>query len=82
MGGACSTNEIARNTWRLLVEKSEGMRSLGIPRCRRVEYIDRMGWDGEERIGLAWQCQCGNEPSGSIKCWKTIEWVHNWWPLE
>jgi hypothetical protein len=22
-------------------------------------------------------CACGNEPSGSIKCWKTIEWLHN-----
>jgi hypothetical protein len=22
-------------------------------------------------------CECGNEPSGSIKCWQTIEW-----PLE
>jgi hypothetical protein len=26
-------------------------------------------------------CECGNEPSGSIKCWETIEWLHNWWPL-
>jgi hypothetical protein len=27
-------------------------------------------------------CECGNEPSGSIECWKTIKWLHNWWPLE
>jgi hypothetical protein len=23
-------------------------------------------------------CECGNEPSGYIKCWETIEWIHNW----
>jgi hypothetical protein len=22
------------------------------------------------------------QPLGSIKCWKTIEWLHNLWPLE
>jgi hypothetical protein len=22
------------------------------------------------------------EPSGSIKCWETIEWLYNWWLLE
>jgi hypothetical protein len=27
-------------------------------------------------------CERGNEPSGSIKCWETTEWLHNWWPLE
>jgi hypothetical protein len=23
-------------------------------------------------------CEGGNEPSGSIKCWKVLEWLHNW----
>jgi hypothetical protein len=27
-------------------------------------------------------CERGNELSGSIKCWETTEWLHNWWPLE
>jgi hypothetical protein len=27
-------------------------------------------------------CECGYEPSGSIKYWETIKWLHNWWPLE
>jgi hypothetical protein len=27
-------------------------------------------------------CERGNEPSGSIKCWETTEWLHNLWPLE
>jgi hypothetical protein len=25
-------------------------------------------------------CEFGNEPSGSVKCWETIKWLHNWWP--
>jgi hypothetical protein len=27
-------------------------------------------------------CEHGNEPSGSMKCWESIEWLYNWWPLE
>jgi hypothetical protein len=27
-------------------------------------------------------CERGNEPSGSIKCWETTEWLHNLWPLK
>jgi hypothetical protein len=23
-------------------------------------------------------CEHGNEPSGSIKCWEVLEWLHNW----
>jgi hypothetical protein len=23
-------------------------------------------------------CEGGNEPSGSIKCWEVLEWLHNW----
>jgi hypothetical protein len=30
-------------------------------------------------IGLMWlgMGEHGNEPSGSIKCWEFIEWLHN-----
>jgi hypothetical protein len=42
-----------------------------------VEWIglaqDRYRWRARER---------GNEPSGSIKYWKTTEWLHKLWPLE
>jgi hypothetical protein len=47
-----------------------------------------IGWGGVDWIGLAedrvkWRALEGsNKPSGSIKCWETIEWLHNWWPLE
>jgi hypothetical protein len=33
-------------------------------------------------IDLAQDREYGNEPSGSIKCWEVLEWLHNWCPLE
>jgi hypothetical protein len=27
-------------------------------------------------------CESDDEPSGSIKYWKVLEWPHNWWPLK
>jgi hypothetical protein len=41
-----------------------------------------IGWGGVEWISLESSCEFGIEPSGSIKCWETIEWPNNWWPLE
>jgi hypothetical protein len=77
-----------RNAYRLLVGKPEGKRPLGRPRRRWVDLLD-IDWG---RCGLDWSssgweqvessCECGYEPSGSIKCWKTIKWLHNCWPLE
>jgi hypothetical protein len=23
-------------------------------------------------------CEHGDEPSGSLKCWEVLEWLHNW----
>jgi hypothetical protein len=42
-----------------------------------------MGWYGlvasESRLGaVEGSCEHGNEPSGSIKCWEVLEWLHNW----
>jgi hypothetical protein len=41
---------------------------------------------GVDWIGLAQNvessCEFGDKPSGSIKYWETIKWLHNWWPLE
>jgi hypothetical protein len=54
------------------------MRPLGRPRRR---WIDKIKMDLLE-IGLsAVDWELGNEPSGSIKCWETTEWLHNLWPL-
>jgi hypothetical protein len=78
-----------RNAYRLLVGKPEGKRLLERPRRRWVDNIKldllEIGWGGVGWICLAQvesSCECGYEPSGSIKCWETIKWLHNWWPLE
>jgi hypothetical protein len=46
-----------RNTCRLLVEKPEGKRPLGRPRCRLVDNtktdLGEIGWGGVDWIGLA-----------------------------
>jgi hypothetical protein len=82
-----------RNAYRLLVGNPEGKRPLGKPRRRWVNNIKmdllEIGWGGG---GLDWSSsgkgqvesssECGYEPSASIKCWETIKWLHNWWPLE
>jgi hypothetical protein len=84
MGGPCSTNGEERNAYRLFVVKPEGKRPLGRPRRRWVNNIrmdlGEVGW-GDDWIGLAkhtnrWRaCEFGIEPSGSMKCWETIEWL-------
>jgi hypothetical protein len=74
----------------LLVGKPEGKRPLGRPRRRWVDNIrmdiEEMRWGDVDWIGLAKDtessCECRNELSGSIKCWETIECLHNWLPLE
>jgi hypothetical protein len=82
-----------KNAYRLLVGKPEGKRPLRRPRCRWVDNIKmgfgEIGSGRRDWIGLAqdrdkWRalCGCGNEPSGSIKCWETLQWLYNWWPLE
>jgi hypothetical protein len=82
-----------RKAYRLLVEKPERKRLLGRPRCRCVDNIRmdlvEVRWGDVDWIGLAqdrnkWTAlsEFDSEPSGSIKCWETIEWPHNWWPPE
>jgi hypothetical protein len=38
-----------------------------------------IGWGGVGWIYLAEEgsCEHGNEPSGSIKCWDVLEYLHN-----
>jgi hypothetical protein len=39
-----------------------------------------MVWTGSVwlRIGTSGgSCEQGDEPSGSIKCWEVLEWLHN-----
>jgi hypothetical protein len=82
-----------RNGYRLLVGKSEGRRPLGRPRRRWLDNIGmelvEVGWGDVDWIRLAqdrdrWKALVNsvmNVP-GFIKCWKSIESLHNWRPLE
>jgi hypothetical protein len=51
-------------------------------------YIEKKEWGGMDLIELdqdrevEGSCECGNEPSGTINCWESIEWLHSWWALE
>jgi hypothetical protein len=81
-----------RNMYRLLVGKPEGKRPFRRQRQRQMHSIKmdlvQVGWGDVEWTGLAqdrekWSsCECSNEPSGSIKCWETIERLYNRRPLE
>jgi hypothetical protein len=74
-----------RNAYRLLAGKPEGKRPLGRPRHRWVDNIKmdlgEEGWDDVDWISLS-QDRGGNKPSVYVKCWDSIEWLYNWWPLE
>jgi hypothetical protein len=87
MGRVCSTNEEKRDAYRILVGNPEVKRPLGRPRHRWVDNskID-LREDGMVWIGFMWlrmgtsevSCEHNNEPSGSIRCWEVLEWLHNW----
>jgi hypothetical protein len=77
-----------RNVYRLLVGKPEGKIPLGRPRCRWMDNIKMdlleiglsvVDWIGlaQDRVQAESSCKLGNEPSGSIKCWESAEWLHN-----
>jgi hypothetical protein len=65
------------------VEKREGKRPLGRPRRRWEDTIktdlQEVGCGGMDWIGMAQDrqvagtCECGNEPSGSVKCGKFLD---------
>jgi hypothetical protein len=83
MGGACRADGEERDVYRILVGKPEGKRPLGRPRRRWDDNIkitlQEVGCGGMDWIGLtqdrqvAGNCECGHEPSGSIKCGKFLE---------
>ena len=70
--------------YRVLVGKPEGKRPLGRPRRRWEDNIKidlqevECGGYGLDRAGsgkrqVAGTCECGNEPSGSIKCGEFLD---------
>jgi len=69
--------------YRVLLGKREGRRPLGRPRRRWVDNIrldlQDVGCGCMDWIGLAQDrhvadaCECGNEPSGSVKCGEFLD---------
>jgi hypothetical protein len=64
MGGACSLDREGRDVYRVLVGKPEGKRQQGRPRRK---WEDNIKADLREVGCGVWTCECGNEPSVSIK---------------
>jgi hypothetical protein len=72
-----------RGAYRVLVERPEGKKPLGRPRSGWDDNIKMIfkKWDGRHGLVLsssgygqvAGACECGNEPSGSIKCREFLE---------
>ena len=72
-----------REVYRVLLGKPEGRRPLGRPRRRWVDNIrldlQEVGDGYMDWIGLAQDrqvadvCECGNEPSGSVKCGEFLD---------
>ena len=70
-----------RGACRVLVGKPEGKRPLGRPRRRWVDNIRMdlqevgcgLDWAGPGQGQVADACECGNEPSGSIKCGEFLD---------
>jgi hypothetical protein len=66
----------------VLIGKPEGKRPLGIPRYRweniKMDYIHLV----QCRDQGPGSCEHSNEPSGSIKCRKFLEWLSKYWVLK
>jgi hypothetical protein len=72
-----------RGVYRILVGKPEGKRPLGRPRRRwdnnikmNLQEVGSVGMDWSELaqvIQMAGTCECGNEPSVSIKCGEFVD---------
>jgi hypothetical protein len=84
MDEACSTYEGEEGCIQDLGgRKSDGKRTLVRPRRRWEDNIkmDLQDVGGEAWTGLIWlrirqvvgDCECGNEPSGSIKCGEFLD---------
>jgi hypothetical protein len=73
-----------RGVYSVLVRKPEGKSPLGIPRRRWEDNVkmdlQEVGCGGmdwielaQDRDGCRCTCECGNEPSGSIKCGEFLD---------
>jgi hypothetical protein len=74
------------SAYRISVGRPEKKRPLGRPRFRWEDNIkmdlQEVGWGGMDWIDMAQDrdkvvscCECGNEPSGSIKCGEFLDYL-------
>jgi len=81
MGRACGAYGGGEGSYRVLVVQPEGKRPLGRPRRRwednirmdLQEVVCGLDWVGPGEGQVADACDCGNEPSGSIKCGEFLD---------
>jgi hypothetical protein len=76
-----------RNIYEVFVRKRNGKRSLGRPRrkwkdnirldLREVGWLAGRGLDASGS-GAAESCEYGNEPSGSMKCGKFLDYLSSY----
>jgi hypothetical protein len=77
----------------VLLGKPEGKRPLRRSRRRWIDNnkmdlleigLSVVDWIGlvQDRYKVESSCERGNQPLGSIKFWKSTEWLHKLWPLE
>jgi hypothetical protein len=80
---------LKRKAYMLLVGKAEGKGQFERPRSWWVDNIKMefgeivlgvLYWTGLIHDNYLWRVVV-NEPSGSIKCWDVLGWLHNRWPL-
>jgi hypothetical protein len=67
-------------TWFLILREEHRLRVLENRVLRRIFGLKRNEVTGEWRVESS--SEFGIEPSGSMKCWETIEWPNIQWPLE
>jgi len=88
MGRPCGTYGDRRGTYRILVTRPAGKRYLSRPRCRWEDNnrmdLQEVGWG--IGTGLIWlrigtdgggPCECGHEPSVSVKRGEFRDWLRN-----
>jgi hypothetical protein len=78
-----------RNAYRVLVGKLERKKPPGHRWENSIKMdLRQTGWGSMDWIHLAQDrdqwcfCDHSNELSGSIKCWKIVEQLSNWWLLK
>ena len=87
MGWTCGTYGDRRGAYRIWVTRPEGKRNLadlGVDGRIILNWFFKK-WDGDrDRTDLAqkrdrwWgRCECGNDPSVSVKCGEFLDWLRN-----